>query len=287
MHALDTIVFETSLVRAARFRCDARDPRFRDSGPAGNCAVVFPRTAVWIRYSGSRPFVSDPSLATIYSPGQEYTREVISEEGDRCEWFGVAPEVAIEIAAQYDPQALDRCEQPFRAGTAPVERSLYLAQRSFFTRLEYKAPSVMESEETIIAIVSSVVAHANDSKSSKADDDAHRDLAERAKASLSRNLCEHHRLSDLARELGVSAFHLCRVFRSETGSTLHGFKTELRLRRALDYLSDPSIELSRIAYECGFSSHSHFTAAMRAKFGRPPSELRGALRRPYRLNPIS
>jgi len=287
MHALDTIVFETPLVRVARFRCDARDPRFRDSGPAGNCAIVFPRTAVWIRYSGSKPFVADPSLATIYSPGQEYTREVISTEGDRCEWFGVAPEVAVEIAALHDPKALDHHERPFRAGTAPIDRSLYLAQRTFFTRLECKPPNVMEAEETIIAIVSQVVARANGFSVADADSESHRDLTERAKASLSRNLCEHHRLSDLAAELGVSAFHLCRVFRSQTGRTLHGFKTELRLRRALEYLSEPSIELSRIAYECGFSSHSHFTAAMRTKFGRPPSELRTALRRPSRLDLIS
>ena len=287
MHALDTIVFESPLVRVARFRCDARDPRFRDSGPAENCAIVFPRTAVWIRYSGSRPFVADPSLATIYSPGQEYTREVISAEGDRCEWFGVAPEVAVEIASLHDPKALDHDERPFRAGTAPIDRSLYLAQRAFFTRLESKPPGVMEAEETIIAIVSRVVARSTGFRSAGLDDEAHRDLAERAKASLSRNLCEHHRLSDLAAELGVSAFHLCRVFRSQTGSTLHGFKTELRLRRALEYLSDASVELSRIAYECGFSSHSHFTLAMRTKFGRPPSELRAALRRPHRSRPIS
>src|ERR1044071_750709 len=123
MQPLDTIVFETPLVRAARFRCGAHDPRFRDSGPAGNCAVVFPRTAVWIQYSGSRSFVADPSLATIYNPGQEYTRRVISADGDRCEWFGVSNELALEIASHFDERAEEKHETPFDAQCAPVHRS--------------------------------------------------------------------------------------------------------------------------------------------------------------------
>lgn len=277
MNALDTIVFETTLVRAARFRCDVRDSRFRDSGPATNCAVVFPRTACWIRYSGSTAFAANPSLATIYNPGQEYTREVISAEGDRCEWFGVAPEVAVDIAASYDPNALDHHERPFRALAAPVDRSLYLEQRALFTRLEREVVNTMETEEAIIALASAVIARSRNIRSSSKHDKAHRDLAERAKALLCRNPCEQHRLSDVAIELEVSPFHLCRVFREQTGSTLREFKTDLRVRKALEHLSDPSIDLSRIAFECGFSSHSHFTAAMRSKFGQTPSSLRSMM----------
>ena len=280
MNALDTIVFETPIARAARFRCSANDRRFRDSGPALNCAVVFPRTAVWIRYSGSRAFVADPSLATIYNPGQEYTREVISREGDHCEWFGVAPEIAIEIAGEFDAGSQDRHDKPFVPECAPVDSALYLAQRAFFTRLERETLNTLEAEETILGLVSAVIARAYKRKIDKcADNDAHINLVERAKASLYQNLCDRQTLSDLATELGVSPFHLCRVFRERTGRTLHEFKTDLRLRRALELMSDPSTDLSRIAYECGFSSHSHFTTAMRAGFGEVPSVLRKALMR--------
>jgi AraC-like DNA-binding protein len=240
---------------------------------------VFPRTAVWLRYAGSPAFVADASLATIYNPGQEYTRDVISRDGDRCEWFGVSPGVALEIASALDPRAFDNHEQPFRARSAPVDRSLYLTQRAFFTQLEDEAVPEMEAEETIIALVSAVMRRAYGHRPHDRRDKAHRDLVERAKASLSRNIREQHRLSELARELAVSPFHLCRVFRERTGTTLHEFKTELRVRRALEFLGNPSAEISRIAYECGFSSHSHFTSAMRARFGSTPSALRSSLRR--------
>ena len=279
MQPLDTIVFETPLVRAARFRCSAQDPRFRDSGPAENCAVVFPRTAVWIQYSGSRSFVADPSLATIYNPGQEYTRRPISGDGDRCEWFGVSPVLALEIATQADPHACDRYERPFAAEHVSVDRSLYLRQRELFKRLESGNIDQLEAEESIIEIVSSVIAGTVDKgiRKPSADNESQMDLVQRAKASLLVNLFSTQGLNDLASELNVSAYHLCRVCRKHAGRTLHEFKTDLRLRTSLELLEENRADLSRLALDCGFSSHSHVTAAMRARFGFTPSALRERL----------
>ena len=278
MQSLDTLVFESPLVRAAHFRCEARDPRFRDSGPVENCIVVFPRTAVWLTYAGSRPFVADPSLATIYNSGQEYRREPISREGDHCEWLAVSPSIAREISDSFDEAASDNWDRPFAAKSAPVERDLYLSQRAFFTRLERGELSTLEAEETIIGLVSSVIARAYDELRIRRDDTEWQiDLVERTKASLLAKLCDRQSLGDLATEMGVSPFHLCRVFRRRTGQTLHEYKTDLRLRRALHLIGERSHDLSRIALECGFSSHSHFTSAMRGMFGRTPSELRRKL----------
>lgn len=266
--ALDTIVFETPLVRAARFRCAARDARFRDSGPANNFAVCFPRKAVWICYSGSKSFVADPSLATIYNPGQEYTREAINPDGDQCEWFGVSPSIAHDI---------DQDDAPFNSRFAPVDRTLYLEQRKFFSRLESGAVDKLEAEETIIRIVTTVV-----TKSRSTKDPGKRDereyLVQKAKAVLSMSLHEQIGIDELATAVGVSPFHLCRVFRSHTGQTLHDFKTDLRLRSALEQIAEGNGDISRTAHEFGFSSHSHFTAAMRKVFGRTPSALRTEMR---------
>ena len=278
MKALDTIVFETPLVRAARFHVDVRDPRFRDSGPAENFAVCFPRTAVWIRYSDSRSFVADPSLATIYNPGQHYTRAAIAEIGDRCEWLGVSAEVALDIASSFDPHACDRHERPFVPQRAPVDRSLYLAQRAFFARLESRSITALEAEETIIGFVTAVIARAYNSRQcTTPPGEAHVELVEKARAFMSRTLHEEASIRTIAAELGISPFHLCRVFRQQTGRTLHEYRMDLRLRRALEDLTDPSREISRIAHEYGFSSHSHFTAAMRQRFGSTPSSLRKLL----------
>jgi AraC family transcriptional regulator len=75
----------------------------------------------------------------------------------------------------------------------------------------------------------------------------------------------------------VSVFHLCRTFRAVTGQTIHAYRTQLRLRAALERVEYAS-DLSAVALDLGFSSHSHFTAAFRRAFGVTPSGVRRALR---------
>ena len=77
----------------------------------------------------------------------------------------------------------------------------------------------------------------------------------------------------IAKVMGTSPYHACRVFRERTGYTLHGYLTEQRLRRGLTRLAEGE-EISEIAERLGFASHSHFTAHFRGAFGVTPSEFR-------------
>jgi AraC-like DNA-binding protein len=77
-------------------------------------------------------------------------------------------------------------------------------------------------------------------------------------------------LSELA---GLSRFHLARLFREEVGATLHRYVTRARLAMALERVLDGE-DLTTIALDSGFSSHSHFTARFRGVFGVAPSALR-------------
>ena len=79
------------------------------------------------------------------------------------------------------------------------------------------------------------------------------------------------------RLLGDPAFHLARLFRQATGHSLHGYRTELRLRSALDHLASSSCDLVTLALSLGYSSHSHFTRVFRHAFGVTPSSVRGRL----------
>jgi AraC-like DNA-binding protein len=86
------------------------------------------------------------------------------------------------------------------------------------------------------------------------------------------------RLQEVAQGLYTSAFHLARVFRAETGFSLHAFRQSLRLRAALERLASGAVDLSALALELGFSSHSHFTERFRNEFGVAPSQIRQAAR---------
>lgn len=85
-----------------------------------------------------------------------------------------------------------------------------------------------------------------------------------------------HRIADVAAELGVSPFHLARVFRAETGTTVHQYLLRIRMKQALSRLHAGEPHLSRLALDLGFSSHSHFTETFRRHFGESPARLRAA-----------
>src|SRR5690606_377267 len=86
------------------------------------------------------------------------------------------------------------------------------------------------------------------------------------------------RLADIGRAVGASPAHLTHVFRRGDGASLHRYLTQLRLSRALVELPHAS-DLTTLALDVGFSSHSHFTAAFRQAFGCTPSMFRQSVRR--------
>jgi AraC-like DNA-binding protein len=79
--------------------------------------------------------------------------------------------------------------------------------------------------------------------------------------------------------VGGSPVYLTQVFQQVEGLPLYRYQLGLRLARALDLLGRED-DLTAIALELGFSSHSHFSAAFQRAYGRSPSDFRHtALRR--------
>jgi AraC-like DNA-binding protein len=95
---------------------------------------------------------------------------------------------------------------------------------------------------------------------------------------LGRRFAEPLTLSEIAAALHVSPFHLCHTFRRVTGVTLHAYRNQLRLRTALEQLESGGADLTRLALDLGYSSHSHFTSSFRSLFGVPPSAVRHVVR---------
>jgi AraC-like DNA-binding protein len=58
-----------------------------------------------------------------------------------------------------------------------------------------------------------------------------------------------------------------------TGTSLYGYVLRERLASSLDAVLDGE-DLTTIAFNAGFASHSHFTACFRGFFGCTPAALR-------------
>ena len=266
----NTVVYESALIRIGAFRCDRTYSGFRNTGPAQNDCFVFPRTAVQIEHEDAPPFVASLNVVTFYNRSQVYERREISARGDRCDWFAVRRDLALEAVRAIGAEAEDA---PFRWHRGRCDAKTYLLQRRLFEAVT--AGGFHDSiaiEETVLLLLDRVMggAIAAPGMSGK------RGLVHDVERLLASCFDQHLDLARIADQVDASPYHLCRVFREFTGLAVHQYLRQLRIRHGLEGVLETADPLSRIAVDLGFAHHSHFTNAFRRDFEITPSALRSS-----------
>lgn len=272
------ILFESALVQVGQFRCPTTHPRFGDSGPAKSYCFVFPRTAVWIQHEGAPAFVADSTVVPLYNPGHPYRRRRISRDGNRTDWFGVSSRALRDALKTHGFAAGDADRRLFERAFSRVTATTFVRQRRLFDHVRATpAADALLVEESVLGLLDAVVGGLDGSRGGVRS--IHQQsVSEDARAHLNVSYAAREELSALAQSVGTSVFHLCRLFKRATGQTIHGYRSQLRLRKSLELLGDTDDILS-IALALGYSGHSHFTSAFHATFGATPSEYRRLSRR--------
>jgi AraC family transcriptional regulator len=237
--------------------------------------VIFPRTAATIRQLGREPVIGDRNQVLFYNPGQRFFRSLTSRNGDHCYYVELSSALMFRLGGGMR-------SFPFAFG--PCDASVFLLQRLAVRHLKAPHPDPQLAEEALTTAIRSAIErarifHGVRARQREATRAAHREIVDQTKQLLIARFRERLTMTDIAASLGVSRFQLSRIFRSQTGFSLLGYRNQLRLRAALDRLGDPSTRLHALAEELGFANHSHFTAAFRDAFGLRPSEVRGPIGR--------
>ena len=84
------------------------------------------------------------------------------------------------------------------------------------------------------------------------------------------HLTEELDAETLAQHFFISKYHMMRLFRQETGTTVHQYITQKRLIRARE-LIDSGMRATEACYHCGFHSYSSFTRACSKLLGTTPT----------------
>jgi len=79
---------------------------------------------------------------------------------------------------------------------------------------------------------------------------------------------------ELARRFNISASHLSRLFKAETGYTIVDFFHEVRIREAKRLLLETDLKVSDIAERTGFGSLTHFGRVFKEITGHNPLHFR-------------
>ena len=265
------ILHESRSVVAGRFRCVAGHESWSAENWIGERHhLVFASRPVVIRQAGHRRVCVDRHRAALYDGGQVYARELAHPDGDRADFLAVAPDVVQEALEAHAVSTASAGS--FGVPVVPLADETFLEQRLLFRDLARGDVDPLLAEERLLRLVDLVVAQCGSGRPVMRQS-AHADLAEATAAVLASDLGAHLGLAEIGARLHVSPFHLARVFRAETGTTLHAYREGERLRAAVDEGLAAPRSLSRIAADLGFSSHSHLTARFRQRFGTTPSRL--------------
>lgn len=91
-------------------------------------------------------------------------------------------------------------------------------------------------------------------------------------------LAEHHRapppISLLARRMGMNQTKLKAAFKRVTGTTIHSFVQEVRMRKASAMLLGGDHSIREIAYAVGYEHAANFTLAFKRYYGFLPRALK-------------
>jgi AraC-like DNA-binding protein len=268
----DYICRDTSCTRSAEEHSDVN-------------SIVLMRHGAFSRHFGKKQFTADVNQATFFTKDSVYQVSHPIDHGDRGTTFTIAPSILTDIVRELDPTIDEHPGDPFPFASGPCSTAIFWRHRDYVRKLENAAAEPLEplwADVTGLQLVADVLESAfiqhgkkpNRRRSTNAD---HLDRTEAAKNYLAANFTQNVRLDEVASAVNASPFNFARIFQQQTGLPIHRYLTLLRLRASLEKIADVNSDLTDIALDLGFSSHSHFTDVFRREFGKTPSEIRAEL----------
>lgn len=231
-------------------------------------SLAFVRSGTFVRRDRMGRHVADATQVVFFDPAEPYMVDHPMPGGDRCTVLTFDEATLREAVRQ--PRA--NPQRYFARATLAGSAAMHLEHRRLLAAA--RTGDALRVEETALNLLR-LTAGAAEGESRSCGTGAGRAaaLAADAQVLIAGSYAGRVTLGALAGTLGTSPFRLCRAFRQATGGTLHQHLTRLRLASALEQLAHYRERLTDLALDLGFSSHSHFTFAFRAYFGRAPSTV--------------
>jgi len=279
-------------------RCRPHDKqRGPEERPLTN-QIVFPRRGVFEFETRGERVIADANHVLFFNRGHGYHVAHPAGTGDDCtvfafddRWLRDALDVIdphwLDHVAGSDASVSDTAEsalaQPFRFVHGLNDECTFWAHERLRRAAQARHREALAIEEAAAELLTAVFRSTYRSqghfvKPARSSTRAsHSEIVRRTSLLLASTFGENASLDDVGRSVHASPFHLARLFRSELGLTIHQYRHRLRLRAALARIADGETNLSELALELGFSSHSHLTDAFRLAFGMSPAACRKTL----------
>jgi len=231
--------------------------------------LVFPYRGVYMRHVGNDQSVAEANQVLFFNAAEGYQVSHPVPGGDASLTLVISEPQLRELA----PPALLRggATLKFRSQRLRIDARAQALVALLRHSLRHKLAEPLEAESLALTLVQRVLGprttHAASASAGR------QRLVDRIKLVLASDLARRWTLAEIAAEVRGSPVYLTQVFQQVEGVPLYRYQLRLRLARALDLIAQYD-DLSALGLDLGFSSHSHFSAAFRAVYGRTPSEFR-------------
>jgi AraC-like DNA-binding protein len=266
--AIRTILFEGASLQIGQFEArpvsDAcGDVQWQDSN-----VVVLPVSGVFSKHDApGRHVIGTPSHAVFVAADTPYRISFPGAIGDRALTLRFGQHLA--------------ADQPDSDGEVMASHGLLppgamMLRNLLWTRLESAEADEFEAEAFGLDLLDiSLRSMRTASMTMRGSTQVRRMRAiERVKEAVALAPADGWNLAKLSKVANLSPFHLCHVFRQMVGTSIYDYVLQERLAHTLDDILEGCRDLTAIALDAGFASHSHFTARFRRFFGCTPTALR-------------
>jgi AraC family transcriptional regulator len=230
--------------------------------------LVFPYRGIYIHHVGRVASVAEANQVIFINADEPYQVSHPVEGGDSSVSIDASATTLMELAPVDYLHAKDRAA--FNRSRLRIDARTQALVALLRHSLNRGAMETLEAETLTLALLRRTLGKRT--SPAAAGRVSHQKLVDRAKLVLSSDLGRRWTLAEIAADVGVSPVYLTQVFQKVEGLPLYRYQLQLRLARALHLLGD-YFDLTDLALDLGFSSHSHFSAAFKQAYGQTPSKF--------------
>ncbi|MGV3707245.1 MAG: helix-turn-helix domain-containing protein [Gemmatimonas sp.] len=285
-----TLLYDGSLFSVSNWRCGGGDSPGREDELCDADRIVVTRRGSFELTVRGVPHFVDPLVVTFWNRGEYFRVRHPVSAIDECTVFRLTERGSHQLREYMGHTQKRAAPFTFAHSVRPIDGMSYLRHRTALHAVRQHAHLATATHHAIDALHAeeqtlSFLRHAINSPramSNELSKRAQSQVVSRAREIVSSQFTKPLSVTQIANEANCSPFHLSRLFRAQTGMTLHRAVMQLRLREGLERMLDERNRderegLSSVALDTGFASHSHFTDAFRAEYGCAPSAARRVL----------
>lgn len=254
------VLFRNELVSVRHVACRAGNKEPGDVEFSESNTLVMPLRGIFLQHlSPGCRMLAEPNVAFFLPAGCGYRVSHPASLEDDC--------LSIDYPQSTFAEAVNS-SSVIHTWLSPAT----MAHRNLlWHRLKHGWASTLEVEETCLQFLAS---RSRTESTRPGNQKRSRQQLEAIRVAMLQNPEINWSLASLAGSVESSPFHLTRMFHKQLGVPLHRYLLSSRIARSLDLLLDTNLEITSIALDLGFSSHSHFSSAFRRMVGTTPSAFR-------------